>query len=166
MAAVKAALAEGVVPGGGVTLVNLATSYTHAGDADASVTAGEDLLIHALEQPFRILLTNSGLNADEWLPQVKAAQPGFGINVNTPGELIDLKAAGVVDPVRVTKEALQNAASTAGTAMTSTCLRRKRQAQLVCLAWAAVWVCTKPRPALFCKNPPHLWWVFMWERIG
>ena len=118
VAAVKAALAEGVVPGGGVTLVNLATSYTHAGDADASVTAGEDLLIHALEQPFRILLTNSGLNADEWLPQVKAAQPGFGINVNTPGELIDLKAAGVVDPVRVTKEALQNAASIAGTAMT------------------------------------------------
>ena len=118
VAAVKAALAEGVVPGGGVTLVNLATSYAHAGDADASVTAGEDLLIHALEQPFRILLTNSGLNADEWLPQVKAAQPGFGINVNIPGELIDLKAAGVVDPVRVTKEALQNAASIAGTAMT------------------------------------------------
>lgn len=118
VAAVKAALAEGVVPGGGVTLVNLATSYAHAGDVDASVTAGEDLLIHALEQPFRILLTNSGLNADEWLPQVKAAQPGFGINVNTPGELIDLKAAGVVDPVRVTKEALQNAASIAGTAMT------------------------------------------------
>ena len=73
MAAVKAALAEGVVPGGGVTLVNLATSYIHAGDADASVSTGEDLLIHALEQPFRILLTNSGLNAGECLPQVKAA---------------------------------------------------------------------------------------------
>ena len=73
MAAVKAALAEGVVPGGGATLVNLATSYTHAGDADASVSTGEDLLIHALEQPFRILLTNSGLNAGECLPQVKAA---------------------------------------------------------------------------------------------
>ena len=82
------------------------------------MSAGEDLLIHALEQPFRILLTNSGLNADECLPQVKAAWPGFGINVNTPGKLIDLKAAGVVDPVRVTKEALQNAASIAGTAMT------------------------------------------------
>lgn len=118
MAAVKAALAEGVVPGGGATLVNLATSYTHAGGADASVTAGKDLPIHALKQPFRTLLTNSGLNSDECLPQVKAARPGFGINVNTPGELIDLKAAGVVDPVRVTKEALQNAPSIAGTAMT------------------------------------------------
>lgn len=118
VAAVKAALAEGIVPGGGVTLVNLACGYKHSNNKDASVLAGEDLLIHALEQPFRILLSNSGLNADEWLPQVKKAKAGQGINVNHPNELIDLKSAGVVDPVRVTKEALQNAASIAGTAMT------------------------------------------------
>jgi chaperonin GroEL len=118
VAAVKAALAEGVVPGGGVTLVNLACGYKHSNSKDASVLAGEDLLIHALEQPFRILLSNSGLNADEWLPQVKKAKAGQGINVNHPNELLDLKSAGVVDPVRVTKEALQNAASIAGTAMT------------------------------------------------
>ncbi len=118
VAAVKAALAEGIVPGGGVTLVNLACGYKHSNSKDASVLAGEDLLIHALEQPFRILLSNSGLNADEWLPQVKKAKDGQGINVNHPNELLDLKSAGVVDPVRVTKEALQNAASIAGTAMT------------------------------------------------
>ena len=118
VAAVKAALAEGIVPGGGVTLVNLACGYKHLNSKDASVLAGEDLLIHALEQPFRILLSNSGLNADEWLPQVKKAKAGQGINVNHPNELLDLKSAGVVDPVRVTKEALQNAASIAGTAMT------------------------------------------------
>lgn len=118
VAAVKAALAEGIVPGGGVTLVNLACGYKHSNSKDASVLAGEDLLIHALEQPFRILLSNSGLNADEWLPQVKKAKAGQGINVNNPNELLDLKSAGVVDPVRVTKEALQNAASIAGTAMT------------------------------------------------
>ena len=118
VAAVKAALAEGIVPGGGVTLVNLACGYKHSNSKDASVSAGEDLLIHALEQPFRILLSNSGLNADEWLPQVKKAKAGQGINVNRPNELLDLKSAGVVDPVRVTKEALQNAASIAGTAMT------------------------------------------------
>ena len=118
VAAVKAALAEGIVPGGGVTLVNLACGYKHSNSKDASVLAGEDLLIHALEQPFRILLSNSGLNADEWLPQVKKAKAGQGINVNRPNELLDLKSAGVVDPVRVTKEALQNAASIAGTAMT------------------------------------------------
>lgn len=118
VAAVKAALAEGIVPGGGVTLVNLACGYKHSNSKDASVLAGEDLLIHALEQPFRILLSNSGLNADEWLPQVKKAKAGQGINVNHPNELLDLKSAGVVDPVRVTKEALQNSASIAGTAMT------------------------------------------------
>ena len=118
VAAVKAALAEGIVPGGGVTLVNLAGNYKYAGSKDASVAAGEKLLVNALEQPFRILLANSGLNADEWLPQVRKAKAGQGIDVNHPTELIDLKKSGVVDPVRVTKEALQNAASIAGTAMT------------------------------------------------
>lgn len=118
VAAVKAALSEGIVPGGGVTLINAAAAYKKSSDKDASVQAGEDLLLAALEQPFRILLANSGLNADEWLPQVRKAKPGQGINVNKPDRLIDMKAQGVVDPVRVTKEALQNAVSIAGTAMT------------------------------------------------
>lgn len=117
VAAVKAALSEGIVPGGGVTFVNLAAVIS-TDDADDSVSAGKSLLVKALEQPFRILLTNSGLNADEWLPQVRAAKPGFGVNVNVPGKLVDLKAAGVVDPVAVTKQAVQNAASIAGTSMT------------------------------------------------
>jgi chaperonin GroEL len=117
VAAVKAALDEGVVPGGGVTLVNLASGVSTTDD-DAAVAAGKALLKNALEQPFRILLTNSGLNADEWLPQVKKGKPGFGVNVNDPSKLVDLKAAGVVDPARVTKEALMNAVSIAGTSMT------------------------------------------------
>lgn len=118
VAAVKAALAEGIVPGGGVTLINLTTSIT-TDDDDDSVAAGKQLLIKALEQPFRILLTNAGLNADEWLPQVKAAKTfGWGINVNDPTKLVELKVAGIIDPARVTKEAIQNAASIAGTAMT------------------------------------------------
>ena len=116
VAAVKAALAEGIVPGGGVTLINLASNITV--DAADSVTAGRQLLKNALEQPFRILLTNAGLNADEWLPQVRAAKPGHGVNVNEPEKLVDLKAKGVVDPARVTKEALLNAVSIAGTSMT------------------------------------------------
>jgi len=116
VAAVKAALAEGIVPGGGVTLINLASNISV--DAADSVTAGRQLLKNALEQPFRILLTNAGLNADEWLPQVRAAKPGHGVNVNEPEKLVDLKAKGVVDPARVTKEALLNAVSIAGTSMT------------------------------------------------
>ena len=117
VAAVKAALSEGIVPGGGVTLVNLATGVS-TDDADDSVSAGKTLLVKALEQPFRILMTNSGLNADEWLPQVKKAKAGQGVNVNDPSKLVDLKAAGVVDPVAVTKQAVQNATSIAGTSMT------------------------------------------------
>jgi len=118
VAAVKAALVEGIVPGGGVTLINLIqTIVINSGD-EPTITAGKQLLMRALEQPFRILLTNAGLNADEWLPQVRAGKPGHGVNVNEPGKLVDLKAAGVIDPARVTKEALQNAVSIAGTAMT------------------------------------------------
>jgi len=117
VAAVKAALSEGIVPGGGVTLVNLAAAVS-IDDKDDSVSAGKGLLVKALEQPFRILMTNSGLNADEWLPQIRKAKAGQGVNVNDPTKLVDLKAAGIVDPVAVTKQAVQNATSIAGTSMT------------------------------------------------
>lgn len=117
VAAVKAALSEGIVPGGGVTLINLSTTITATAADDDSVTAGKMVLKKALEQPFRILLTNAGLNADEWLPQVRA-KAGHGIDVNNPTALVDLKAKGIIDPARVTKEALQNSVSIAGTSMT------------------------------------------------
>ncbi len=94
-----------------------ATIKTSNSDEPA-VSAGKTLLTQALEKPFRILLENAGLNADEWLPQVKAGKSGQGVDVNNPGKLVDLKSAGVVDPARVTKEAIQNAASIAGTSMT------------------------------------------------
>lgn len=115
--AVKAALAEGIVPGGGVTLINLATGISTKASND-SVAAGQQLLVRALEQPFRILMENAAINADEFLPQVKSGKPGQGVDVNDPTKLVDMKAAGVVDPARVTKEAIQNATSIAGTAMT------------------------------------------------
>jgi chaperonin GroEL len=119
VAAVKAALDEGIVPGGGVTLINLISTIKMSADDDATVTAGKQILARTLEKPFRILLTNAGLNADEWLPQVRSGKAGYGVNVNTPSEgLVDLKANGVIDPARVTKEALQNSVSIAGTAIT------------------------------------------------
>jgi chaperonin GroEL len=116
--AVKAALEAGIVPGGGVTLINLTNTVATKNDDDDSVMAGKQLLVKALEQPFRILLSNAGLNADEWLPQVRAGKPGFGVDLNNPSKLVDLKASGVVDPARVTKEAIQSAVSIAGTSMT------------------------------------------------
>ncbi len=117
VAAVKAALDEGIVPGGGVTLINLIFAVTPSTEGGA-VLMGQSLLFRSFEQPFRILLENSGLNPDEWLPLVRKAKPGFGINVADPGELVDMKKAGIVDPVRVTREAIQSAVSIAGTAMT------------------------------------------------
>jgi len=116
VASVKAALDEGIVAGGGVTLINLAAIIKNSGTD--SISAGAQLLKNALEQPFRILLTNAGVNADEWLPQVKKAKAGWGVNVNNPSALVDLLTSGIIDPTRVTKEALQNAVSIAGTAMT------------------------------------------------
>ena len=111
-----AALDGGIVPGGEVTLINLAEQIKAEG-TDAT-SAGKQLLKNALEQPFRILLSNAGLNADEWLPQVKKGKAGQGVDVNNPEKLVDMKTAGVVDPARVTEEAIQNSVSIAGTAMT------------------------------------------------
>jgi chaperonin GroEL len=116
VAAVKAALDEGIVPGGGVTFINLAAGIKVSG-SDSTASCAQ-ILKNALEQPFRILLANAGLNADEWLPQVRAAKAGQGVDVNDATKLVDLKTAGVVDPARVAKEALQNAVSIAGTSMT------------------------------------------------
>jgi chaperonin GroEL len=109
-----------------VTLINLSTNLNkkhedkvrQLGGKNQSQAAGVNLLIGALEQPFRILLSNSGLNPDEWLPQIKKGKTGWGVDVNNPDKLVDLKAAGVVDPTRVVKEVIQNAASIAGTSMT------------------------------------------------
>jgi chaperonin GroEL len=115
VAATKAALEEGIVPGGGVTLVNLTKTKLKG---ETSFFTGGAMLHWALEQPFRIIMENAGENPDEWLPKIKAGKPGLGIDITKPGKLVDMRAAGVVDPKRVTREAIQNAVSIAGTAMT------------------------------------------------
>jgi chaperonin GroEL len=116
VAAVKAAMDEGIVAGGGVTLVNLSADIKPL--KDETENAGAQLLARSLEKPFRILMENSGINADEWLPKVKAGKAGQGVDVNNPTKLVDLKSAGIIDPVLVTKQAVQNAVSIAGTSMT------------------------------------------------
>lgn len=116
VAATKAALDEGIVPGGGVTLINL--SDTIKIDSADSLVEGKQLLKTALLRPFYALMHNSGLNPDEWLPKIRASKTGQGVDVNSAKKIIDLKTVGIVDPTRVTKEAIQNAVSIAGTAMT------------------------------------------------
>ena len=112
VAATKAALDEGIVPGGGVTLVNLAKGIKDD-------NAGATILKNALKAPFTQIMENAGLNSQALLAQVETAKDGQGINVMKPTEgLVDLKKAGVVDPARVTREAVQNAVSIAATTIT------------------------------------------------
>jgi len=119
VAATKAAVAEGIVPGGGVTLVDLSKDIDIAPTrVGSSNDAGKLILKNALVQPFKQLMANAGLNAEEKLAKVLDAKGGQGFNVNNPARLVDLKADGVVDPAKVTREAVQNAVSIAGTAMT------------------------------------------------
>lgn len=117
VAATKAALAEGIVAGGGVTLVNLAA--TIKADGADSISAGRQILKNALRVPFTLITENAGLNSAALLAQVEAGKAGQGIDVNSPDAgLVDVKKAGVIDPVKVTKEAVQNAVSIASTAAT------------------------------------------------
>jgi chaperonin GroEL len=117
VAATKAALAEGIVAGGGVTLVNLSVGIK--ADGADSISAGRQILKSALRVPFRLITANAGLNSEALLAQVEAAKPGMGVDVNNPAVgLVDVKKAGVIDPTRVTKEAVQNAVSIASTAAT------------------------------------------------
>lgn len=117
VAATKAALAEGIVAGGGVTLVNLAASIK--ADGADSISAGRQILKQALRVPFTLITANAGLNSEALLAQVEAAKAGQGIDVNNPDAgLVDVKKVGVIDPVKVTKEAVQNAVSIASTAAT------------------------------------------------
>jgi chaperonin GroEL len=117
--ATKAAVAEGIVPGGGVTLVDLSKKLTvEPTKIGSSEEAGHLVLKRALVQPFRELMRNAGLNPDEKLPMVIASRGGQGFDVNDPTQLVDLKTKGVLDPAKVLREAVQNAVSIAGTAMT------------------------------------------------
>ena len=120
VAATKAAVAEGIVPGGGVILVDLSKNLkVEATTVAGSAAAGQLILKNALVQPFKQLMKNAGLNAEANLAEVLASkQPGFGFDVNFPEKMVNLKGAGIVDPAKVTREAIQNAVSIAGTAMT------------------------------------------------
>ena len=112
VAATKAALSEGIVAGGGVTLVNLASELK--GDDN-----GTKIIKNALKSPFIHITENAGLNSQALLAEVEKAKPGYGINVMTPEKgIIDLKKSGVIDPARVTREAVQNAVSIAATTIT------------------------------------------------
>jgi len=115
--ATRAALEEGIVPGGGVALVNAAASIK-LDKLDGDERTGAAIIVRALEEPIRQLAQNAGLEGSVVVSQVREATKGHGLNVET-GEVEDLVAAGIIDPTMVTRSALQNAASIAKNILTT-----------------------------------------------
>lgn len=123
VASVKSALKEGIVPGGGVSLLNISAKLelTNIYGMSKSAQYGYGLLIEALRKPFITLLENSGISPDKWIDKLneEGSQSGMGINVlDENPSVVDLKKEGVIDPTTVTKEVIKNAVSVAGTAIT------------------------------------------------
>ncbi len=107
--ATRAALEEGIVPGGGVALVNAADSIK-LDAVEGDERTGAAIIVRALEEPLRQLADNAGLEGSVVIDKVRQAPKGQGLNVET-GEYEDLVKAGIIDPTMVTRSALQNAAS-------------------------------------------------------
>jgi chaperonin GroEL len=118
--ATRAALEEGVVPGGGVVLVNSIKALDGLALTGDEAT-GAAIVRRALEEPLRQLAENAGLEGSVVVGEVKGRKPGIGLNVDT-GEYVDLVKAGIIDPAMVTRSALQNAASIAKNIITTECV--------------------------------------------
>jgi chaperonin GroEL len=116
--ATRAALEEGIVPGGGVALLNAVEAIKLDDVEDADQRTGAQIIKRALEEPIRQLAENAGLEASVVVDKVRHAGAGMGLNVDT-GEVEDLIKAGIIDPTMVTRSALQNAASIAKNILTT-----------------------------------------------
>ncbi len=116
--ATRAALEEGIVPGGGVALLEATASIDVDAIADEDEKTGARIVLRALEEPLRQIAENAGLEGSVVVNDVRKGKSGHGLNAQT-GEYVDLVAAGVIDPAMVTRSALQNAASIAKNILTT-----------------------------------------------
>ena len=120
--ATRAAVEEGIVPGGGVALVRCQKAVEKCAESlSGDEKIGAEILGRAMEAPLRQLVTNAGLEAALIVEKVKGEKGNVGYNVAN-GEFVDLVKAGIVDPAKVTRTALQNAASIAGLLLTTECM--------------------------------------------
>jgi len=115
--ATRAALEEGIVPGGGVALLNSASAIK-ADTLEGDDRTGAHIVTRALEEPIRQLADNAGLEGSLVVDKIRTGTKGHGLNVET-GEYEDLVKAGIIDPTMVTRSALQNAASIAKNILTT-----------------------------------------------
>jgi chaperonin GroEL len=115
--ATRAALEEGIVPGGGVALLQ-ASSAINIDTFEDDERTGAKIVLRSLEEPVRQIAHNAGLEGSVVVNDVRKAKKGYGLNAAT-NEIVDLVAAGVIDPAMVTRSALQNAASIAKNILTT-----------------------------------------------
>jgi chaperonin GroEL len=125
LSATRAAVEEGIVPGGGVALINVISALDNVKADDKDEEVGVTIVRRALEQPLRIIAENAGLEGSVVVNKVKTLGKGQGFNALTE-EYGDMIAFGVVDPVKVTRSALQNAASIASMILTTESLVAER----------------------------------------
>ncbi len=116
--ATRAAVEEGVVAGGGVALIRALSALDGLQGANHDQTVGINILRRAMEEPLRQIVSNAGDEASVVLNEVKKGTGNFGYNAAT-GEYGDMIAMGILDPTKVTRSALQNAASVAGLMITT-----------------------------------------------
>jgi chaperonin GroEL len=114
----KAAVEEGILPGGGVALVQAGKSAFDKFDLSGDEATGAQVVRIALEAPLRQIAVNAGLESGVVAEKVKGLPEGHGLDANT-GEYLDMLTAGIIDPAKVTRSALQNAASIAGLFLTT-----------------------------------------------
>ena len=118
--ATRAAVEEGIVPGGGTALIRVAKVLDSIKPADDDELAGVNIIRRAIEAPLRQIAHNAGFEGSIVVEKVRQGKDGFGFNAAT-GEYEDLLKAGVIDPKKVTRTALQNAASVASLLLTTEC---------------------------------------------
>ena len=119
--ATRAAVEEGIVPGGGVALIRSIAALANFKGENEDETTGIDIVRRSLESPLRTISENAGVEGSVVAMKVKAGKGAFGYNARTD-KYEDLKAAGVIDPTKVTRVALENAASIAGMVLTTECV--------------------------------------------
>jgi chaperonin GroEL len=118
--ATRAAAEEGILPGGGCALVRAVAALDGLTLADDDELAGVDIIRRAIEEPLRQIVTNAGFEGSLVVEKVRSGKDGFGFNAAV-GEYQDLLEAGVIDPKKVVRIALQNAASVSGLMLTTEC---------------------------------------------
>jgi chaperonin GroEL len=118
LSATKAAVEEGIVAGGGTAYANVIPKLAGLTHENHEIKVGIDIIRRALEEPLRQIVTNAGLEGSVVIEKVMHSEPGIGFNVLTE-KYVDMIQEGIVDPTKVTRSALQNAASVAATFLTT-----------------------------------------------